>query len=242
VNGGEEHGFCEPFDENTGFRERMSDTVASPNPPEDDFDRFLKSLDADRSRAADMYEDLRRRLLRFFMCNHSSRAEELVDRALAILERKVQSGDIRNVFGYALGIARKVHLEASAELRRVVAVEDTPRGENSFEDPRYADGRVSEEIDELIRLHCLRHCRTKLPRDDDKLVIAYYSAYGEKQKAHRERLGRTMGITMNALRVRTNRIRERLEGCVTECVESRQGHLAKLYGRGRAEICRDQAG
>ena len=232
MNGDEEPNFFVSFAESPGVRERMSDTVAIPSPPEGDFERFLKCLDADKSRAAEIYEDLRRRLLRFFMCSHSPRAEELVDRALAILERKMRSEDIRNVFGYALGIARKVQLEASAELRRMVAVEDMPGGENSFKDPRSGDGRVSEEMDEIIRLHCLRHCRTKLPPDDDKLVIAYYSAYSEKQKVHRERLARTMGITMNALRVRTNRIRERLEACVTKCLEKRLGTLAKGYGGG----------
>jgi DNA-directed RNA polymerase specialized sigma24 family protein len=204
----------------------MSDTVAIPTPPEGDFERFLRHLDEDRSCAAEMYEDLRRRLHRFFVYNHSCRAEELVDRTLAILEKKIQSEDICNVFAYALGIARKVHLAACAELQRITALEDMPRGEDSFADPRTAREDLAERIETQGRLGCLRKCRSTLSSADDKLVIGYYSADGEKQKVHRERLAKEIGVTVNLLRVRTNRIREKLEKCLGKCLDDRRGGFA----------------
>src|SRR5260370_31053541 len=118
----------------------MSDPAAIPRIPEGDFGRFLRRLDADPNRAAEKYEEIRRRLIKFFVWNHSCRAEELVDRTLTTLEKKMEAEDIDNVFGYALGIARNVDRESFRESRRIKALEDEPGGQDSLVDSSAGQG------------------------------------------------------------------------------------------------------
>jgi DNA-directed RNA polymerase specialized sigma24 family protein len=208
----------------------MNNTTAIPDSPERDFEQFLLSLDQDRDRAAEKYEALRHRLIKFFVWNNSSRAEELADHTLVILERKTQSERIGNAWGYALAIARNVQLEASEEARRTMAVEDLPRGEDSLVDPQDNDRGVTEEIDGVIRAKCLKDCLDKLSADDHMVAIEYYRAGDDKLKTNRKRLAEIMDITRNALAVRAIRIRERLEKCVLACLENRRRAILKAYG------------
>ena len=52
------------------------------------------------------------------------------------------------------------------------------------------------------------------------MVIGYY--YGEQRAKieNRRRLASKFGLTMNALSIRTFRIRERLEICVRRCIKN----------------------
>ena len=210
----------------------MSDAVAIPNPSEGDFDRFLMRLDQNRDRAAEKYEDIRRLLVKFFEWNYSARAEELADRALVVLQQKVQYEEIENLNAYARAVARNIGRDAFREAEKIVT-EETPNGLDSLGDPKWGLRDIENEIDDQIRSICLRRCRAQLQSEDDMLVIEYYSADGETQKSHRKKLALRIGITRNALAVRANRIRERLEKCVNQCLENRRRALAKAYGGGQ---------
>jgi DNA-directed RNA polymerase specialized sigma24 family protein len=214
----------------------MSDTAAIPNTPEGDFERLLRHLDADRDRAGEKYEEIRRRLIKFFECNRSCRAEELTDRTLATVEKKLQAEEIDNIPAYAVAVARNVHRDDFKKSRRVTSVEDIRGGQDSLVDSGGEEGEMVEGIDTLATLACLQECRAKLPPAESMLAIEYYSAEGEKQKDHRQRLAKRLGITMNALRVRANRVRERLEKCVTQCVEDRRRAFVEGHSGGQSDF------
>jgi hypothetical protein len=51
------------------------------------------------------------------------------------------------------------------------------------------------------------------------LVVNYYDTdAGEKAKNARRRLAGSLGLTLNALKVRACRLRMRLEACINNCV------------------------
>jgi hypothetical protein len=54
-----------------------------------EFDALLSWLDADRERAALRYEQIRSRLIRIFICRGSPVAEELADRTIDRVMRKI---------------------------------------------------------------------------------------------------------------------------------------------------------
>jgi hypothetical protein len=201
----------------------------------DDLDRLLLRLDSDKTSAAQNYEELRRALLKFFDWNRSLRAEELADETLNRVAGKLKTEEIQNVHPYALSVARYVLLEDFKKYRREGSVEDIPGGRDSLVSPGNPEREIVERIDQQIRQSCLRECRAKLRPEDSVFVIAYYSAEGEKQKVHRKRLGEAEGTTMAALRTRANRLREKLEQCVTSCLEERRRAFAMAYSRRQAE-------
>jgi hypothetical protein len=52
-----------------------------------------------------------------------------------------------------------------------------------------------------------------------RLIVDYYRQTGQAKIENRKRLAADLSIDMNMLRVRTRRIRARLEDCVRRCVE-----------------------
>src|SRR5919106_1366075 len=76
------------------------------------FAALLFSLDADRERAGEKYEDLRRTLIRFFEWRGSQFPEENADEALNRVARKLSDGvEIRNISGYCYEVARLIFLD-----------------------------------------------------------------------------------------------------------------------------------
>jgi hypothetical protein len=197
---------------------------------EDDLERLLASLDSDKTVAAAKYEDLRRKLLRFLYWNHSVRAEELTDETFNRVAAKLKVEVIENMSAYALTVARFVLLEDS-KYHRESSIDAMPEGVDSIVEPVDSERKIVEHMDHLVRIECLRDCRTKLPPADSAFVLAYYSAEGEKQKDYRRRLAQTLRMTMTALRVRANRLRDKLEPCVIVCVEKRRRAFALAYDR-----------
>ena len=58
----------------------------------------------------------------------------------------------------------------------------------------------------------------KLVAGDRELAVQYYSAEEEKQKTFRRELAKKAELSLDALRVRMNRLRAELESCVTRCL------------------------
>jgi DNA-directed RNA polymerase specialized sigma24 family protein len=71
------------------------------------FEKLLRGLDPDRSAAGDKYENLRRKLARFFAWEGCEFGEDLADEALNRLARKLDEGEqIGGMERYAFGVAR----------------------------------------------------------------------------------------------------------------------------------------
>jgi DNA-directed RNA polymerase specialized sigma24 family protein len=166
------------------------------------FDSLLLVLDPDRGRAGEIYEDIRRRLLKFFEWRSLSDSASRADDTLNRLARAVQSGQpVRDMHGFALGIARLVALE-------------TIRGEKREREAlRGVVGGVSDP-DAEARDRCLAACLDTLPTEERRLITAYYVGDGKTKIEGRKRLAAEFGIGDNALRIRACRIRAAIETCV----------------------------
>src|SRR5258707_3559667 len=78
------------------------------------FAKLLNRLDADRERAGEKYEDLRRTLNRFFEWRGAPFPEEHADETFNRVARKLDEGvEIKNFGGYCYEVARLVCLEST---------------------------------------------------------------------------------------------------------------------------------
>jgi DNA-directed RNA polymerase specialized sigma24 family protein len=178
------------------------------------FETLLQRLDADQIRAAEKYEELRMKLVKFYSwrgCPDAS-ADELADETINRVAAKLVEGiEIESLNAYACQISRFVWLEFSRK-----------RKEDNYGDemPEQAvEPEIAEEPDE--RLNCLKKCLAEITKDDEerKLIIGYYDRNaGEKQKEARKSLAEKFGLQMNALKVKACRLRVKLEKCITDCV------------------------
>src|SRR5262249_51747669 len=89
----------------------MSDTVDW-TLTEAGFNKLLSCLDPDRQRAGEKYEQLHRKLEKFFEVHRIAFAEELADETINRVIRKLEDGlEIRNIAGYCIGVARLLLME-----------------------------------------------------------------------------------------------------------------------------------
>ena len=158
----------------------------------------------DRDTAAEAYGQLRTRITGLLRWWGAADAETLADLTLDRAARKLQEGASveRGDFGaYVRGVARMVFYEASRTPAPVLLEKEPVAGEAAADH---------------ASLDCLDGCLETLSADDRKLVLRYYG--GSNQIEIRRDLSREMGISPTALRIRTHRVRVRLESCVTACV------------------------
>ncbi|HSE96730.1 MAG TPA: hypothetical protein VLD57_00580, partial [Blastocatellia bacterium] len=63
----------------------------------------------------------------------------------------------------------------------------------------------------------------KLVSPDRKLMLQYYQDERRAKIDHRIDLARQMGVSLNTLRMRTHRIRQKLQKCVIDCLKQSEG-------------------
>jgi len=182
------------------------------------FDRLLAWLSPQPEDAGKIYEDIRKRLIRFFTYRRSTFPEELADETITRVARKIV--DIADDYDgdplrYCYGVARNVQRE---HLREPPSI--------SIDDRRAAAKSVSYPIEASFsdsdrQIECLERCMEQLVSSERILIFSYFE-YEKKAKIdHRKELARRLGIALNALRIRVFRIRERLRKCVEDCLKQR---------------------
>jgi DNA-directed RNA polymerase specialized sigma24 family protein len=174
---------------------------------EADFNLLLAWLDPDRDAAGEKYEAIRRSLVKFFACRGCYEAEDLAVETIwrvASKAQKLRETYVGDPALYFYGVGQNVYHEWLRESRR------------GHPDPP----PPPPERDDLA-LDCLDECLAGLPADSRELVVEYYRGEGRAKIKNREKRARTLGITLNALRIRACHIRASLRRCVAECV--RQG-------------------
>lgn len=178
------------------------------------FENLLKRLDPDRAAAGAHYEDLRWQLRKFFEWNCASQADDLVDETLDRTARKLEEEEVRDVVAFAWGVAGNVRLEANRRVAKMVAIVDAfSEDELTARDTEDMEQRLHAKIDQERKLECLHRCLQQLSDDDRKLFVGYYRLVPDPVRT-RQRLAAGLGLTINALRVRVNRVRDRVESCV----------------------------
>ena len=180
---------------------------------QDSFDELLTRLDSDRESAALKYETLRHKLVKFFEWRGSIFPEELADETLNRVARKIHSGaeQVDDPVRYSFGVARLINLERLKEQRK----EEAMIKERSLA----ANVQEREEVEDL-RLECFRECLRKLDPASRELVASYYGEEERDKIGYRRELAERLAVSLNTLRIRTHRIRAKLERCVLDCLEA----------------------
>lgn len=173
------------------------------------FARFLTCLDSDPEKAGEKYEAIRQTLVKFFDWRGAHFPEDCADETLNRVTRKIDEGDvIQDVATYCHGVARLVFLEKlkSPDSRRT-DFEELP--------PLAAAEPEVEEPD--ARQECFNHCLRELPAESQQILLQYYQDEKRAKINNRLTLAERLGIPLNALRNRVQRLRDKLEQCVHRC-------------------------
>jgi len=161
---------------------------------------LLARLDPDPVAAGEKYEHLRRALLKFFSWHQTFDAEGSVDDTLDRIARKLEAGHgIDDISAFAYGVARLIRLErqkqvsaATPDARLVAQVSAPP--------PEHVERQDA----------CLQRCLAELSPTDRDLILTYYVGTGRDRIDGRAQLAAALGLSENALRLRTRRLRDRL--------------------------------
>lgn len=175
----------------------------------DSLDALLAMLDPDRDRAAEMYEIIRRKLIRLFEWRGCEFPEDLADETFNRVAKKLYEGTEiqRDPLGYFYGVAHLVYKEDWRGIARKKKALDSGAWP-----PRQPD-----EEPEDHRLSCLKKCLAQLPADQRHLLLEYHKGEDGNIR-NRKRLADELGVPINALRIRVHRIRRKLEDCIESCL------------------------
>ena len=178
----------------------------------EEFEALLAQLDPDREKAGEIYETIRRRLIRLYEWRGCDRPEDLADETINRVARRLAEGvtfQSSDPYGYFCGVAHMVHKEfLRRSSREHLALES-----GEWPPPIYVP---EEEEPSDRRLECLRHCLAKVPSDQRDLLLRYHQ--GENNIRNRKTMASELGVPLNALRIRVHRVRRKVEDCVHECL------------------------
>jgi len=176
---------------------------------QDEFDQLLSWLDPDPQRAGLAYEKIRRRLIAILASRGCVSAEELADETIDRVARRAH--DIRDAYVgdpaiYFLGVMNNVHHEY---LKRPVMPRLPERDDNAA---------AKEKTD-----GCLEKCLAKLTTNSRQMIERYYAEDRRAKINLRKRLAAEFGVSPVTLRSRALRIREKLQACIAQCLQSETG-------------------
>jgi DNA-directed RNA polymerase specialized sigma24 family protein len=176
---------------------------------QDTFDTLLAHLDSSRELAGAKYITLRSKLVKFFECRGCLYPEDLADETINRVAKKLCEGNIENVITYHFGVARMLFKETLSEREREwAALNDLRSFQPISEDQQKHD----------TRLECFNICLQSLPAESREIIISYYQGEKHAKIENRNHLAKRLGIPLNSLRIRTCRIRAKLEECISDCL------------------------
>ena len=175
------------------------------------FDKLLIALGGgDRESGSEKYLEIRSNLTRFFEWRGCSFPEDHADETINRIAKKVGEGEeILNPSGYAMGVARLLLLEI---------LKSRQREQSALTEMGQSSEPIVESDDGEDRLDCLRDCLQTLSADNRELILQYYQGEKSEKIQNRRKLLDRLGISVNTLRMRALRLRDRLQGCVEQCM------------------------
>lgn len=185
----------------------------------EDFERFLVWLGPDRDKAAEHYEGIESKLIRYFQCRGwGFEAEELchetISRVVKRMRELAESYDGERL-PYFYGVARLVQME---QLKKQIKQDFALKNFQSLHRPTIAEAEEKER-----QHYCLERCTSKLSSENRELISKYYIGEKNTKIANRRELAEQMGIEQNALRIRAYRIRTELRNCFETCHAENEG-------------------
>lgn len=181
-------------------------------PTPQSFAKLLAAFDADNEEAGKKYEHVRVKLLRYFEQKGICDADRYVDITLDRVMRRIDEGErVANIMAFFYGVASYVRMEAWNEQKQM--------REREVEIKLDSEQKQPDDVGhESPRQLCLDQCLNQLPIETRILILDYYSAEQSAKIKLRRQMAQSLGIEMNALRIRAHRIRINLETCVQKCV------------------------
>ena len=174
------------------------------------FDRLLLSFADDRDSGGTKYLEIRSHLTRFFEWRGCQFPEDHADETFNRIAKRVAEGEeIQNPSGYAMGVARLLVLEI---------IKGRQREQVALNEMTSTSSELSSEDDGEQRIGCLRSCLNGLSIENRVLITEYYEGEKGDKIQNRKKLVEKLGIPVNTLRMRALRLRDRLQGCVEECL------------------------
>jgi RNA polymerase sigma factor (sigma-70 family) len=188
------------------------------------FIKLLERLGDNEEQAAQKYEELRLTLIRTFEWRGAPFPEEHADETFNRLARKLEEGvEIRNINDYAYTVARLVWLEGLKGSDKRSAPLDEIQNEPIALDTSH---EVTEKEDSL---DCLDDCLDALPYASRDLIVEYYVDEKRDRIDRRRDLAERLGLRRDALANRAQRLRNKLEQCVTLCLKEKQRYEARTF-------------
>lgn len=164
---------------------------------------LLAALDSEPTRAAEVYERLRARLVGRFHCRGLPAPEDLADETFDRVARRLRDGEQpRDLVAYILGVGRLVGLEARRRALRTERLDD--------------DIAAQQQSAPDLRIDRLAACLAELPAPNRELLLRYEDGHRTERIARRRELARELGIGLNALRIRVHRMREKVLALVDD--------------------------
>lgn len=188
---------------------------------EEEFERLLEWLEADRDQAAARYEEIRHRLTNYFIyhCLGCPDPEALSDETINRVIRKLPTfadtytGEKTKLFyGYAnfvrLEYLRKWQADENSKLEFITLIQ-------------FQQQQNQSEIDtEQERLkQCLTHCLQQLPTDKQSLLISYYLVEKNSKITHHQKMADKLKLTIGALRKQIHDLKHKLIECIENCLK-----------------------
>jgi RNA polymerase sigma factor (sigma-70 family) len=187
------------------------------------FDRMLAELHPDIERAGEQYEKIRQKLVKLFEWRGCTHAEECADETFNRVAQKICEGTsiwTNDPYSYFHGVALNVLREywRSAE-QMAKTLEEVAQIHGLSVDPEDLLLLETERMEKERLLECLNRCLQKLSPESLHLITRYHQGEETRDKARRKELAQSLGIPLNALRIRAYRIRAAIEECVKNCLE-----------------------
>ena len=189
------------------------------------FEQLLSCLGPDRESAASAYVALRQALFTYFAARGATDPDLLADETFDRVARRLSEGQsitTANPANYFYGVARNVWRESLAKAKVVTPLSDEAAAR--LGSPPTAQDLMLESFDAGVsegRLACLEICLAQLPAEDRALIIGYYPDIGGATARQREALALRLGISLDSLRHRVARLRNRLGLCIRRCMRAR---------------------
>jgi RNA polymerase sigma factor (sigma-70 family) len=178
------------------------------------FQRFLAWLDVEPELAGKRYHEIHTKLIKIFQYRGCHKAEELADETINRVIRRVD--EISNEYVgdpalYFYGVANYVYQEYLKHQR----VEAIPIPE----DQRASNPLIEEETEKEERMECLDKCLLKLTVEERELILEYYKEEKQEKIDKRKGLSEKQQVSLVTLRKRTQRIRQKLKDCISNCLK-----------------------
>lgn len=187
--------------------------LAIPDCTPEQFQQFLYWLHPDEEQAALRHETIRGGLYRFFAQRDYHDPDHLVDVTLGRVIAKIETLELRNNVtqtGFIRGYAENVYHEALRHNKEEQL--DPIFDQNKYSQPEPPDYSIQDRD-----LSCLHECLDKLPPEDSRLLKKYFTPNRDRRQISRQRMAEEMGLTIDNLRVKVMRRREKLRTCITGC-------------------------